>query len=214
MEVSFVALLCRIQLVGEMRRMPPPYPQQWHVMKRTNPTQHPSIISSWELNWYEQLGGPTLPTPIGHQELRVEVTWSMRRTHPTLPPTLVIILQCWHTETPAVQLAATWFFFSFWSFIEKTSVNQDKIKFSDNLSAQSDGTPYRWGFMSGWYLVRHLVRLTLGQTYPPWIRLSVRLTFTQTSSQADLWSDVPPRQRHLVAKCDTTSGQVDLFIRG
>ena len=49
---------------------------------------------------------------------------------------------------------------------------------------------------------------------PPTIRLQVRLTFSQASGQADLWSDVPLRQRHLVAKCDTTSGQVNLFIGG
>ena len=45
-----------------------------------------SVISSWELKWHDQWGGPTLPYPlIGHQQLRVEVTWAMKRTHPTLP---------------------------------------------------------------------------------------------------------------------------------
>ena len=32
-------------------------------------------------------------------------------------------------------------------------------------------------------------------------------TFGQTLVQVDLWSDVPPRQRCLVAKCDTIAGQ-------
>ena len=42
---------------------------------------------------------PTLP-PIGHWQLRVEVTCSMWRTHPTLPSSF----QCRHTETPGVRL--------------------------------------------------------------------------------------------------------------
>ena len=42
---------------------------------------------------------------------------------------------------------------------------------------------------------------------PPMMRLHIRLTFIQASGQAGLWSDVPPWQRHVVAKCDTTSGQ-------
>ena len=45
---------------------------------------------------------------------------------------------------------------------------------------------------------------------PSQIRLWVRLTFGQTLGQVDLWSDVP-QQRHLVAKCDTTSAKFDIW---
>ena len=45
---------------------------------------------------------------------------------------------------------------------------------------------------------------------PLQVRPQVRLTFGHTLGQVDLWSDVPPRQSHLVAKCNTTSGQVDI----
>ena len=46
-------------------------------------------------------------------------------------------------------------------------------------------TPHRWGFRSGWYLDWLWFRLTFVQMYPP--------------------------QRHLVAKCDTTLGQVNIW---
>ena len=54
--------------------------------------------------------------------------------------------------------------------------------------------------------------LTFGQMVPPYVRLQIRLTFSQASVQADLWS-VFPWQRHLMAKCATsfvrlTSGQI------
>ena len=50
-----------------------------------------------------------------------------------------------------------------------------------------------------------LVRLTSGHMYPlPKIRLWVRFTSGKASVHADLWWGVP--QRHLVGKCDTTSG--------
>ena len=52
--------------------------------------------------------------------------------------------------------------------------------------------------------------LPLVSCIPPQMRLQVKLTFGQTLGQADLWSDVPPRQRTLVAKCITTLGQVDI----
>ena len=39
--------------------------------------------------------------------------------------------------------------------------------------------------------------------------LQVSLTIGQPLSQADLWSDVPSQERHLVAKSGTTSGQLD-----
>ena len=42
--------------------------------------------STWLVRWAMRRTHPTLPPPIGHQQLRVEVTWAMRRTHPTLPP--------------------------------------------------------------------------------------------------------------------------------
>ena len=57
------------------------------------------------------------------------------------------------------------------------------------------------------------VRLTFGQMYPhsrdilcpSVILLRVRLTLVRSSGQVDLWLDVPPTGRHLVAKCITTS---------
>ena len=61
------------------------------------------------------------------------------------------------------------------------------------------------------------VRLTFGQTLgevelwsdvPPRMRLQVRLTFGQTLGQVDLWFRCTATSRHLVARCDTTSGQV------
>ena len=82
------------------------------------------------------------------------------------------------------------------------------------------------------------VTLTFGQTYPlgrdilwPSVVLpQVRLTFGQMFGSGwhlvrctprqrhlvavDILSDVPPEQRHLVAKCDTTLGQVDSCIGG
>ena len=74
---------------------------------------------------------------------------------------------------------------------------------------------------SGWPLVRHtpsrdilwLSVLLLQSDWPlvrlpPTIRLWVRLTFSQASSQPDLWSDVPPWQRHVVAKCVTASVRI------
>ena len=55
--------------------------------------------------------------------------------------------------------------------------------------------------------VTTLLRLTSGHMYPhPKCRFWVMLTFSQASGHADLWSDVPSPRRHLVAKCDTTSG--------
>ena len=47
------------------------------------------------------------------------------------------------------------------------------------------------------------------------MRLQVRLTFGQILGQVFivlLWSDIPLRRRHLVAKCDTTLGQVDIWL--
>ena len=99
-----------------------------------------------------------------------------------------------------------------------------------------------WPIAAGWLAIsqninlilprqRHLVakcvtpvvRLTCGQMYHPcrdilWtsvMLLQVRLTFGQTfGSGWPLVRCTPHGQRHLVTKCDTTSGQVDLFIWG
>ena len=104
--------------------------------------------------------------------------------------------------------------------------------------------PSRIGFGSGWHLVRLLVRLTSGQMHPS--REASGQTFSEADlcsdvsqnealGQVEIWSDIPPRQihlvvtvillwvrltfdqmypprqRHLVAMCDTTSGQVDIW---
>ena len=68
MEVGVISLLSRNELGW--------WDEQWG-----RPILPPSDISSWDLKWHEQWGGPTLP-PIGHQQLKVEVTWAMRRTCP------------------------------------------------------------------------------------------------------------------------------------
>ena len=98
----------------------------------------------------------------------------------------------------------------------------------DQADLWSDGPPCMWGLGLGWHFVRLWVRLTFGQTYPlaekscgwvcyyfhqvdlwsdepPMIRLQVRLTFSQISGQADLWSDVP-----LMA--ETSCGQVCYYF--
>ena len=43
------------------------------------------------------------------------------------------------------------------------------------------------------------------------MRLQVRLTFGPTSGQVNIRSDIPPRQRYLMAECDTTSDQVHIW---
>ena len=76
-------------------------------------------------------------------------------------------------------------YWHFWPFVRKDLCEarakpRSVFKFSDNLSALSQMYPPRWGFRSGWHLVRLQVRLTLGQMYPPRMRFQVRLTFGQT----------------------------------
>ena len=66
--------------------------------------------------------------------------------------------------------------------------------------------------------MRLWVRLTFGQMYPLADEALGHVDiFVRSLSQVDFWSDVPPRQRHLMAKCDTTLGQVniwsDLWVR-
>ena len=102
------------------------------------------------------------------------------------------------------------------------------FKFSDNLSSLR-WIPHRWGFRSGWHLCQifgsgwplvrcttpgwgfglgwHLIRYTPTRDilWPNVILLWVRLTFDQTSGQADLWSDVP--------LLETSCGQVWYYIR-
>ena len=68
------------------------------------------------------------------------------------------------------------------------------------------------------------IRLTFGETYPRWGFRSgwplVRCTSQdEASGQVNIWSDIwsgwplvcTPWQRHLMAKSDTTSGQADLW---
>ena len=86
----------RVGVTWAMRRTHPtlPYPHQssavesWSNMSNEDPpypTPHQSsAVESWSGMSNEETH-PTL-TPIGHQQLRVEVTWAMRRTHPTVPP--------------------------------------------------------------------------------------------------------------------------------
>ena len=79
--------------------------------------------------------------------------------------------------------------------------------------------PPGWGFGSGWHLVRlrsgwHLVRCTpqaetsCGQV---WYYFRPGWHLVRSLGQVDIWSDIPPRQRHLVTKHDTTLGQVDIW---
>ena len=78
--------------------------------------------------------------------------------------------------------------FSCWAFIRKDlcearakcQSSKNQIIFLHLVRC----TPHRWGFRSGWHLVRIQVRLTFGEMFP---------------------------NRHLGAKCDTTSGQVDIW---
>ena len=69
--------------------------------------------------------------------------------------------------------------------------------------------PPGWGFGSGWILVR----LTFGQMYPwqtscdqVWYYFGSVWHLVRSPGQDDIWSDITPGQRHLVAKCDTTTG--------
>ena len=79
---------------------------------------------------------------------------------------------------------------------------------SRDLVAKCDS---RLNFKSGLHLVRIWVRLYFGQMYPPKMRLQVRVTFSQTLGQVNLWFRCTATSRDLVAKCDTTSGQVDIW---
>ena len=54
-------------------------------------------------------------------------------------------------------------------------------------------------------------QIDLWSDVPPRMRLQVRLTFDQTLGQVDLWFRCTATSRHLVAKSDTTSGQVDIW---
>ena len=62
---------------------------KWHEQWGGSNLPYPKLtISSWELKCHKQSGGPTLP-PISHPHLRVEVTWTMRRILPYLPPSAI-----------------------------------------------------------------------------------------------------------------------------
>ena len=82
----------------------PPYPtpsavESWSDMSNEEDPSYPtlpSVISNWELKWHEQWGGPNLSyPPISHQQLRVEVKWARRRTHPTQPPQQLRVEVTW-----------------------------------------------------------------------------------------------------------------------
>ena len=69
--------------------------------------------------------------------------------------------------------------------------------------------PCTWGFGSGWHFCQIF---RSGWPLVRWTPLGGAKCYYCT--QVDLWSDVPPRQRHLVAKCVTISvrlisGQMD-----
>ena len=78
--------------------------ESWSNMRNEEDPPYPTpqlVISSWELKWHEQWGGPTLPycPLISHQQLRVEVTWPVRRNHPTLLPSVTSSWELkWHDE--------------------------------------------------------------------------------------------------------------------
>ena len=65
------------------------------------------------------------------------------------------------------------------------------------------------------------VMLTFGETYPPtqtetscdqvWYYFGSAWYLVRSLGQADLWSDVLPGQRHLMAKFDTALGQLDIW---
>ena len=88
----------------------PPYPTpigHWQLrvevtwaMRRTHPTLPLINISSWELKWHMQCGGPTLPYP-PHWPSVVE-SWSDMcnvEIHPTLPPLVISSWQLkWHGD--------------------------------------------------------------------------------------------------------------------
>ena len=59
-----------------------------------------SLLSCNQLGWWhEQWGGPPPTHPIGHQELRDEVTWTMRRRTLPLPPLFIRSWELkWHEQ--------------------------------------------------------------------------------------------------------------------
>ena len=85
MEVSFVSLLGHIQLGW--------WDEQWGGP--TLPYPHQSAVETWcDMSNEED---PPYPTPIS-QQLRLDVTWAMRRTHPTLPPSVSSWDLMWHEQ--------------------------------------------------------------------------------------------------------------------
>ena len=70
---------------------------KWHVQWGGHTLPYPPfVISSWELKWHVQWGGPALPYPLlVIQQLRVEVTSAMRRTHSTLP---LLVISSWELK--------------------------------------------------------------------------------------------------------------------
>ena len=108
----------QVEVTCAMRRTHLPYPPIGHqqlrvemtcAMRRTDLPYPLLVISSWELKWHVQWGGPTLPypywssaveswsdmcneedpptqSPIGHQQLRVEMTWAMGEDPPYPTP--------------------------------------------------------------------------------------------------------------------------------
>ena len=84
--------------------------------------------------------------------------------------------------------------------LAETSCGQVCYYFSQ-VDLWSDILPSRDIF---WPSVTTSVRLTFGQAYPPMIKLWVRLTFSQASGQADLWSDIPKSPPF----AETSCGQV------
>ena len=103
----------------------------------------------------------------------------------------------------------------YWSFIRKISVmhEQNLVVCSKNQVTFMQlvrCTPQRWGFGSGW----HLSDVPPGRDilWPSMILLLVRLTFGQIfGSGWPLVRCTPSPGRHLVAKSDTTLGQVDIW---
>ena len=83
----------RVEVTCAMRRTNPALQQlsaveSWNDMSNEEDPPFPSpppVISSWQLKWHVQWGGPTLP-PSVISRWEVEMTWAMKRTHPTLAP--------------------------------------------------------------------------------------------------------------------------------
>ena len=84
-----------------------PYPhwpsgvESWSGMYNVEDPSNPSPQSSAVESWSDMCNVEDLsyPTPISHQQLRVEVTCAMWRTHPTLPPSVISSWELkWHVQ--------------------------------------------------------------------------------------------------------------------